>query len=156
MLWVDRDEIRSGGIDPDSLVRAFAAGVRRVPGVARVDMYQSLVRQDTVRDAVARRWLHMFPPDLAPALVVTLTPYSVWGNGASAEHGSPYDYDAHVPIIFYGPQFRAGKFAGVANVVDMAPTLAAVIRVVPTQQVDGHVLRDALTATHITSAPIKQ
>lgn len=147
MLWVDRDAIRGGGINPDSLVRTFAAGVRRVAGVARVDMYQSLAGQDTVHDAVARRWLHMFPRDLAPALVVTLTPYSVWGNGASAEHGSPHDYDAHVPILFVGAAFRAGQYTAPARVTDMAPTLAAVLHVQPTEQLDGHVLGVALQPT---------
>jgi hypothetical protein len=74
-----------------------------VPGVARVDSYRTLSQSDTVRDTVARRWLHMFPSsDLAPTLLITLTPYSVWGNSASAEHGSPYDYDADVPILFRG------------------------------------------------------
>jgi predicted AlkP superfamily pyrophosphatase or phosphodiesterase len=144
MLWVDREAMRRGGLDPDSVLRVFATRVRAVAGVARVDSYERLTKADTTVDAVARRWLHMFPADLAPALVVTLTPYSVWGNGTSAEHGSPYDYDAHVPIVFYGAPFRRGRYAAFARVTDMAPTLAATIGVRPTERLDGRVLLDAL------------
>jgi arylsulfatase A-like enzyme len=63
-----------------------------------------------------------------------------------AEHGAPYDDDAHVPVIFYGPWFRAGRHAERAFVVDMAPTLAQVAGVPPTERVDGRVLRQALVA----------
>ncbi|MGI9089487.1 MAG: alkaline phosphatase family protein, partial [Gemmatimonadaceae bacterium] len=78
------------------------------------------------------------------ALVVTLTPYSYWGRGGSAEHGSPYDYDAHVPLIFYGAPFKPGKYAERALVADIAPTLARVVGVRPMERTDGVVLSAAL------------
>ena len=109
----------------------------------------TLAESDTARDAVARRWLHQFPPDNPPVLVVTLTPYSIWGNGPEADHGSPYDYDAHVPVIFVGRPFRTGHYATPVRVVDMAPTLAAVIGVAPTGRLDGHVLREALRTDYV-------
>jgi arylsulfatase A-like enzyme len=61
-----------------------------------------------------------------------------------AEHGAPYDEDAHVPVIFYGPWFRAGRYTQPALVVDMAPTLARVAGVPPTERVDGRVRVEAL------------
>jgi predicted AlkP superfamily pyrophosphatase or phosphodiesterase len=143
VLWLDRSAIRAGGLDPDSLLRTLSQNLKRVAGIARVDNMRTLAASDTTKDAVARRWLHTFPSDNLPDLVVTLTPYSVWGNGASAEHGSPYDYDAHVPIIFLGAPFRPGHYAAPVRVVDMAPTLAATLKVPPTERIDGRVLREA-------------
>jgi predicted AlkP superfamily pyrophosphatase or phosphodiesterase len=146
-LYIDRAKLRAGGINADSLVRVFAARVRAVPGVARVDRFAELAQRDTTKDFVARRWLHMFPADVAPELVVTLKPYWAWGSpGGSAQHGSPWDYDAQVPIVFYGPAFRPGHYDTVVRVVDMAPTLAQVIGARPTERLDGHVLRAALRA----------
>jgi predicted AlkP superfamily pyrophosphatase or phosphodiesterase len=144
-LYVDKARIRAGRLDPDSLVAVFATRVRRVNGVARADLFRTLAQRDTVHDAVSRRWVHMFPADVAPEMVVTLKPYWVWGEpGGSAQHGSPYDYDAHVPILFYGPGFKPGKYAGTVRVVDMAPTLAAVLHVTPSERLDGRVLTVAL------------
>jgi arylsulfatase A-like enzyme len=59
-------------------------------------------------------------------------------------HGTPNDIDARVPIIFYGPAFKAGRYAQFARVVDMAPTLAAVVRVAPTESLDGRVLSNVI------------
>lgn len=144
MLFVDRPALRRAGINPDSVIRAFAADVRAVPGVMRTDLVSELAQKDTAKDAIARRWLHAIPADLPAELVVTLQPYSVWGSGTYAQHGNPHDYDAHVPVIFYGPQFKAGRYDQFARVVDIAPTLARVVGVTPTERLDGRVLVDAL------------
>jgi arylsulfatase A-like enzyme len=49
-----------------------------------------------------------------------------------------------VPIIFYGPQFKPGRYTQYARVVDMAPTLARVLRVTPAETLDGRPLSDAI------------
>jgi arylsulfatase A-like enzyme len=74
---------------------------------------------------------------------VTLAPYSVWGWSV-ATHGTPHDYDSHVPLIFYGPPFRPGRYDGFVRTIDLAPTLAAALGVRPTERLDGVVLTRAL------------
>ena len=63
-----------------------------------------------------------------------------------AEHGLPYDNDAHVPVLFYGRWFKAGRYTQRALVADMAPTLASVIGVPPTERLDGRVLTQAIVS----------
>lgn len=146
MLFVDRAAFAHARVSADSVIAAFAASLRRVPGVARVDPVRALASRDTVHDAIARRWYHAVPPDLNVEMVVTLTPSSVWGSALStdAHHGTPSDDDAHVPIIFYGAPFKAGRYAQFARVVDMAPTLAWVTATRPAEALDGRVLWPAL------------
>ena len=77
--------------------------------------------------------------------MVTLKPYHYWATSVNATHGSPHDPDTHVPVIFYGAPFRAGRYAGFVRTVDIAPTLAAVLKTPPTEPLDGRVLTRALT-----------
>ena len=49
-----------------------------------------------------------------------------------------------MPIIFYGPWAKPGRYTTFARVVDMGPTLAAIAGVTPTQAVDGVVLKEAI------------
>ncbi|HET7458795.1 MAG TPA: alkaline phosphatase family protein [Gemmatimonadaceae bacterium] len=144
LLQVDRAELARAGVNADSAVGAFAAALLRAPGVMRAETMAAMARRDTTRDVIARRWLHMIPPDLDVALVVTAQPYDPWGDASMANHGSPHDYDAHVPVIFYGAPFKPGRYTRMARVVDMAPTLAAVAGVKPTETLDGRVLQEAL------------
>jgi predicted AlkP superfamily pyrophosphatase or phosphodiesterase len=142
-LLVDRKALSAHRLKPDSVIAAFAAAERSVPGVLRVDLMRDLAKADTTKDAIARRWLHMIPADLPVEVMVTLRPYDYWAPGI-ATHGTPHDYDAHVPVIFYGKEFRPGKYDEFARVVDMAPTLAAVLGVPPLERIDGHVLRSSM------------
>lgn len=140
---IDRAALARAHIDADSVLRAFIDTVRKVPGVLRVDRVRDLPA-DTARDAIARRWYHMIPPDFPVEAVITLEPYHVWGHFPIAMHGSPHDYDASVPIIFLGPPFKRGKYQDFARTVDIAPTLAAVLGTRPTERLDGRVLEKAL------------
>ncbi|MGQ0539971.1 MAG: alkaline phosphatase family protein [Gemmatimonadaceae bacterium] len=144
MLLIDRPAVSARGINADSLARAFAAAMRAVPGVLRADLVSQLSRQDSVRDYVTRRWLHMLPPDIPAAVVVTLKPYWYSEGVNFATHGSPHDYDARVPIIFWGPTIRAARHLRAVRVVDMAPTLAALVGATPSERLDGRVLREVV------------
>lgn len=144
MVFADSMAFRRAGVSLDSVLTAMATAFRRVPGVARVDLRRDLVRADTVRDAVARRWIHALPPSLNVVMLVSPKPYVYWNGVTYATHGSPNDADARVPILFYGPGFARGVTRSrVVRVVDMAPTLARRLGITPTERLDGVVLSDA-------------
>ncbi|MCR4295092.1 MAG: alkaline phosphatase family protein, partial [Elusimicrobia bacterium] len=44
-------------------------------------------------------------------------------------HGTPWDYDARVPLVFWGRGVRAGKVEAAAATVDLAPTLGRLLGV---------------------------
>ena len=144
VLELDRVALNKARINRDSLVRAVRAEFLKVPGVARADRISELAVRDTVSDRIARRWLHMFSDEEKAALVVTLAPFNYWLSGWIAQHGSPNDTDARVPIIFYGSGVKPGRYNEFAGVVDMAPTLAAIVRVTPQEKLDGHILQNAV------------
>lgn len=143
ILELDRAALRAARINADSLVEQFRAAFLALPGIARADRIPELARRDTVSDHIARRWLHAFGDEEIAALVVTPAPFSAWA-ATYAMHGSPNDIDARVPIIFYGPAFRPGRYTQFARVVDMAPTLAAILRVAPAERLDGRVLSNVI------------
>jgi predicted AlkP superfamily pyrophosphatase or phosphodiesterase len=128
----------------DTIAEMFANGARQMPGVERVDFVRDLPKGDTINDPITRRWVHALPPDVRIPVVVTLKDAHVFGSSRSATHGSPRDRDAHVPIIFFGPQFNAGRYNEFVRTVDIAPTLAFVLGIPPTEPLDGKVLTAAL------------
>ena len=139
MLNVDRAAFARARVNADSVIGAFAAEVRKMPGVRRADRVAALAA-DSAHDPIARRWAHSIPADANTALVMSLQPHSVWGSYATGIHGTTSDDDAHVPVIFWGAPFKAGRYATFARTVDMAPTLAWVTATTPTERLDGVVL----------------
>jgi len=55
-------------------------------------------------------------------------------------HGTPYYYDRHVPLIFYGKGVEAGVFHDPVKTVDIAPTLAGLARIATPTDLDGQPL----------------
>jgi predicted AlkP superfamily pyrophosphatase or phosphodiesterase len=143
IVLVDRNALKNRQPTLDSVLTAFTQQIKTLPGVARVDRFRDLLRGDTINDAITRRWVHQFPAQSNVELVITLTPFSIF-SGLVATHGSPYDYDTHVPLIFWGAWFKPGKYSEFVRTVDLAPTLAEIAGVKPSERTDGVVLRRAL------------
>ncbi|MEO7361855.1 MAG: alkaline phosphatase family protein, partial [Gemmatimonadaceae bacterium] len=127
----------------DSIAIALDDEFKRIPGVNRADLLRDLAKSDTVKDAIARRWLHMYMPGGSVRSVITLDQFDYYSGIRIATHGSPWDQDAWVPVLFWGAPFAAGKYADRVRVVDMAPTLAQVLGVKPLQKLDGVPLAEA-------------
>ncbi|MEP6622233.1 MAG: alkaline phosphatase family protein [bacterium] len=148
ILSLNRVGLRRLGLSADSIGLAFGTDVMRVQGVMRADLVSRLTVADTVRDAIARRWLHVFSPTSDTVrMVVTLAPFSYPLATTYASHGSPHDADAHVPLVFAGQWFSPGRRSEFVRTVDLAPTLAAILGVQPTEKLDGHVLSAAIRET---------
>ena len=144
-VFADRAAFARRRVAPDSILARFTSVLRTTPGIARVDRVRDIARMDTLHNAVSRRWAHMLTPDTDAEYVITPREGAYDATARIAEHGTPYDEDARVPVIFWGRWFREGRYAERALVVDMAPTLARVAGVLPIERLDGHVLEHALT-----------
>jgi predicted AlkP superfamily pyrophosphatase or phosphodiesterase len=145
VFYVTKPEVFTRkGFNADSVLADLGRDLLRIQGVARADLITTLAQADTVKDTIARRWLHMFAPDGAARLIVTLTPYSYWIATTYATHGSPYDSDANVPVLFWGAGVKPGRYTEFVRVVDMAPTLAELLKVKPLEKLDGQPLRQVI------------
>lgn len=144
LVYVNRDAFARAHVAAAPTLDRFIIAIRRTPGIARVDRVAELARSDTVHDAVARRWVHMIPPDSPVELVITPREGAYAEEARIAEHGSPYDADATVPVIFWGRWFITGRHEERVLVADMAPTLARVAGVPPIERLDGRVLTQVL------------
>ena len=108
--------------------------MRRLPFVADAYTHAQLLspRDGTPADSfavLARRSLYpgRFAAELS-AFGVEFRLEEGWlGSVRGTGHGSPYWYDRHVPLLFMGPGFAAGRDTTRAATVDFAPTLARVI-----------------------------
>ena len=96
-------------------------------------------RMDTL---MRRAWNRQLSGDL---MVVT-KPAWYFGKGVGGtSHGTPYTYDTNVPLMVYGPRWiKPGAYGQYAEVVDIAPTLAHLLRIRQPSASEGRVLTEAM------------
>jgi predicted AlkP superfamily pyrophosphatase or phosphodiesterase len=68
-----------------------------------------------------------------------MKPYWV-DRKTGTNHGSPYIYDAHVPLVFFGVGVKPGIFTEPVGVDDIAPTLAKLLGITRPPLSQGKVL----------------
>jgi len=87
---------------------------------------------------------HSYSPNGGWYVMVLPDAYQIQSSGSGTTHFSPYSYDRHVPLAFYGSVFTPGVFRGRVQPVDLAATLAALLNVNQPSASVGHVLTQAI------------
>src|SRR5262249_5365727 len=59
-------------------------------------------------------------------------------------HGSPYAYDAHVPVMLLGGGVPPGRYSRRISPADLAPTVCHLLGIQPPASSEGNVLIEAL------------
>jgi hypothetical protein len=76
-------------------------------------------------DALGEMERLSFHPPRGTDVVYIPKPNFIERSTAGTTHGTPYDYDTHVPQVWYGAGVKAGVHPERVAVEDLAPTLAA-------------------------------
>jgi hypothetical protein len=79
-------------------------------------------------------------------VMMVLDAYQMAGTGqfAGTNHFSPWDYDRHVPLAFYGAPFVPGEYHELVAPVDLAVTFASLAGVNRPSAAVGRVLTEAI------------
>ncbi len=99
-------------------------------------------------DPIVERTRHSFHPAKGADIYLIPKPYYLT-SGAQARggtnHGTPYTYDSHVPMIFLLPDAGPAVISRPVRTVDLAPTLSRLLGVTPPSDVDGSALPEIIS-----------
>ncbi|MBZ5653888.1 MAG: alkaline phosphatase family protein [Acidobacteriia bacterium] len=98
-----------------------------------------------------RRYANSYSPEGGWYDMGVPPPFSV-GTSKGTDHATPFSYDTHVPLAFYGLAFQPGVYRTHAEPVDLAVTLASLLGINAPAQATGRVLTEALQAPRKTAA----
>ncbi len=142
-LYLNYKTVADNNADPVE-VRRFAAEIARaIPHIARVFNRDDLLRGGDAADSVGRAGLFGFYGPRSGDLVLLPEPYYMFSESGTTHH-MPYNYDTHVPLIFYGAGIHAGVHYQPVAVNDVAATLAALLQVETPSGCSGRILTDVL------------
>jgi hypothetical protein len=135
--------IEALGLDRGQVRRVAAEAAAGVPHVTRVFTRDDLQRRNVPNDPIAQRVLRSFNPARSGDLEILLEPY--WMRQATGTtHGTPYDYDAHIPLILMGAKVKPGIYEGPVALNDLAPTVSTLAGIGIPSASAGRVLKEAI------------
>jgi hypothetical protein len=124
-------------------IQPIVDAVSKMPGIQRVFSSQGLETGRDSTDPIQRAAALGHHPEESGDVIVVLKPNWIGTNTSTTTHGSSQPYDQHVPVVFFGAPFKAGRYATPASPADIAPTLASLIKL-SMPEADGQVLADGL------------
>jgi predicted AlkP superfamily pyrophosphatase or phosphodiesterase len=112
---------------------------------------------ETPATETGRRYAHSYSPEGGWYVMGIPSPFSV-GTMKGTDHASPFSYDTHVPLAFYGLAFQPGIYRTHAEPVDLAVTLASLLGINAPAKATGRVLTEALHHSSLpaASAPARE
>lgn len=143
-LLLDKRLVAEKNADPNAMAEMARTLLLAEPGIAGAYTRSELLSGSRAGapffDAMRRSW----HPDLSGDVQYVLKPNWMFGT-STATHGSPHDDDTHVPLLVWGPAWvRPGRIDARVEVVDLAPTLAALLGVAAPSASEGKPLPIAL------------
>jgi predicted AlkP superfamily pyrophosphatase or phosphodiesterase len=126
-VYLNHAVIESKKADLVAIQEETARFMQRFPGVLRCITADALMKSHW-EAGVGMLVENGYMPYRSGDVMVTLQPgwYEGYGRGEpkGTTHGSPWAYDTHVPLLWYGWQIPAGESSQRSHITDIAPSLA--------------------------------
>jgi predicted AlkP superfamily pyrophosphatase or phosphodiesterase len=127
-LWnvnLDYTVAESLRLSPAEFRSRVAAKLRSLSFVNDVFTYDELNATNNKTREYLDQTRHSFHPERSPDLAMQIKPFYLVSNSPhGTTHGSVYEYDSHVPLILWGERVKPGRVESPVKTVDLAPTLA--------------------------------
>ncbi|AKF87136.1 hypothetical protein MFUL124B02_38300 [Myxococcus fulvus 124B02] len=123
-LYLRQARLKARGVSLEKAAEVAKKAARAVPGIAE-GVSAADVRADRA-EGFARRVRQEYVPGRSGELVLIADPHVLLApdDDHASTHGTPYEYDTHVPLILHGQGLPAARHGRAVTPLDLAPTLA--------------------------------
>jgi predicted AlkP superfamily pyrophosphatase or phosphodiesterase len=127
------------------LERLVGDGLRRIDGIAAVYFRRDIMNPGNFnRPFVGYFERGYYPPRGKDFMVLPCEYCLLTSSATGTTHGTPYRYDTHVPVLFWGDGVAAKRITRPIHSVDIAPTIAKVFGITYPQSIDGIPLKEVV------------
>ena len=128
-IFLNRTLIEDARIQLEDIQKKVARFLTQFTGVSSAYPYSAFEAND-YGNGHLKRIVNNFSPQRSGDVIVTLNPGWVEKEeGHLTNHNSPYQYDSHVPLIWYGWTVNRATVMRNVNITDIAPTLSSLCKV---------------------------
>jgi len=143
-LYLSHEVINNKKINQQALEAAVVKELSAFPGISLAISSAALQQGNLPDTALYRSVVNNFHPKRSGNIY--LVPKPNWfindfgGLTVAATHGSPWQYDTYVPIVFAGAGLDAKLITREVHTVDIAPSLSAYVGAKPPSGAAGKIM----------------
>lgn len=123
-LFFDYDGLDKAGIDAEDLERKLARFIIRQNNIFRV-FTRGQMQNSRFSDGIGYVVQNGFNPKRSGDVIFVTDPGS--GRSKGSSHGSVFNDDTHVPLLFFGNGVKHGATFKRSEIIDIAPTVSALL-----------------------------
>ena len=147
-LYLDHEIIKEKNLNLAEVEQAVANELMSIKGVA-LAVSSSALRDNKLPDnylnrAAIRNYHRKRSGDILVLFEPQYTVNGFMGEKLAATHGSPWRYDTYVPVIFAGGKIKGQQISRRIEPIDIATTLANIMRTRPPSGSTGKVLQEVI------------
>ena len=142
-LYLNDELIRAKKLSKAEVEQVAVDALMTLPHAFRVYSGEQLKKNEAVQDFVTRYVSNGYFPQRSADILFLADPFYLFESSGTT-HGTAFNYDTHVPVIFLGPGIKPGSYAEPVAVNDIAPTLAHMLGVQFPSGSVGRVLSEML------------
>ncbi|WP_287420089.1 hypothetical protein [Candidatus Brachybacter algidus] len=126
--FVNFDLLKEKKIEYKDFFEVFKAGMMANEGIAQI------IDLHNIGDAMFPNFFlnkikNGINPKRSGDILVIQEPGWISSYTTGTSHGSLYEYDTHVPLIFYGWGLKPAEIVAPVEITDIAPTVAALLHI---------------------------
>jgi predicted AlkP superfamily pyrophosphatase or phosphodiesterase len=126
--YLNHDLLREKHASLPEAEEIAADAIRKLPYIFRVYTGEQLEHETFAGEPIGTLLQRGYYRGRSADLFIVQKPYWL-ASPSGTSHGTPFSYDTHVPVIFFGHGIRAGRYDENIRTADIAPTLAALLGV---------------------------
>jgi len=115
-------------LDENAIAQSIIAFAERQPEIARAFSIKQ-ISNTTLTTVQKQMYSNTYFPQRSGDIQLVLKSGYMGGEGLGTTHGLWNPYDAHIPLLWYGWNIKAGKTNREVYMSDIAPTVAALMHI---------------------------
>ena len=125
-IYLNDDSINKLGLNKKSIINELIRILESFDFISNAYSANFILKSKNL-DGYERLIQNGFHPERSGDLAIILKQNVIFYDGKGTTHGSGYNYDTHVPLIFYGNGIKHGETMRITEIPDIAPTISKLL-----------------------------
>lgn len=125
---------------PEEMIKIITPELMKFPEIRDVFPSSNLENGTNSNDPLRKRIFFGHNKKRGGDGWIVFNPGWLHHDNKGTSHGAPYEYDNHVPLLFYGMNVNKGEHTGYVDITDIAPTVSNFLKIMAPNGSFGQVI----------------